>query len=371
MHFGMDPFAFHVQDSKRQSETEGGAFIQTVSPSVQQSKQVGSGGRNTTMSWGSDVEMPQPGEKVTPPKTPRTNVAPIINIQAPTESNMGKSQFGATASQAGTSRTPKSGPTREVDGIDEHMVDLPDAAMPNPTERDLPPRPTESIQSFHPAPSTHATTVHPPQSSAMGRSNARSQSNMLPQSGQPDMMPQFGMPPQSGMAPPSGMMPQYAMPPQTGMMPQSHPMVPSMAQSPPLPQSSTLPQTFVTAPSKPPTVRQGETMQSLKEALNSTPTYTNPAFPSDSHTQTAYKTAAQTIEPNTPPQVLKDRIHLMEHQTPPSEDLKPWDLVAQRLYSWALIWEEGTFNKAMEDLSLGKQVEEFALTIFVMMTFRR
>lgn len=37
----------------------------------------------------------------------------------------------------------------------------------------------------------------------------------------------------------------------------------------------------------------------------------------------------------------------------------PWDLVAQRLYSWALVWDEELFQNTLLNISLGKQVGNF------------
>jgi hypothetical protein len=69
-------------------------------------------------------------------------------------------------------------------------------------------------------------------------------------------------------------------------------------------------------------------------------------------------------------------------------DPTAWELVTQRLYSWALIQEDSSFTNAMEDLSLNRQVSiglllievllterrqvgEIPLSIFVMMTYKR
>ena len=52
----------------------------------------------------------------------------------------------------------------------------------------------------------------------------------------------------------------------------------------------------------------------------------------------------------------RDRLHL--HQTEGSHlpDPAPWDLLTQRLYSWALVWEDNAFVRALESISLGDQV---------------
>ncbi|WVR08957.1 hypothetical protein IAU60_006016 [Kwoniella sp. DSM 27419] len=50
---------------------------------------------------------------------------------------------------------------------------------------------------------------------------------------------------------------------------------------------------------------------------------------------------------------------------------KPWDIISQRLYGWAMIVEEKSFSKALEEISLGRQVDEFPLSVFMMMTYKR
>lgn len=60
-----------------------------------------------------------------------------------------------------------------------------------------------------------------------------------------------------------------------------------------------------------------------------------------------------------------DTFHTAQSQPP------PWDLVQQRLYSWAMIWEEQSFVRCLEAISLGKQVDEIPLSIYVMKTIKR
>ncbi|WVQ73587.1 hypothetical protein IAR50_003166 [Cryptococcus sp. DSM 104548] len=50
---------------------------------------------------------------------------------------------------------------------------------------------------------------------------------------------------------------------------------------------------------------------------------------------------------------------------------RPWDLLTQRLYSWALITEEKSFVRTLEDISLGRQVGEFPLSVFMMLAYKR
>lgn len=66
----------------------------------------------------------------------------------------------------------------------------------------------------------------------------------------------------------------------------------------------------------------------------------------------------------------QDIIHVREAVEPVLE-MGPWDHVTQRLYAWALVWEDETFTKALESLALGKQVEVMPLTVFSMMTYKR
>lgn len=84
---------------------------------------------------------------------------------------------------------------------------------------------------------------------------------------------------------------------------------------------------------------------------------------------TPYKTAVQSY-PSTPPRPV-DTAAIADPATSTKAQPQAWDCVQQRLYSWAVVWEDSTFSQALEDISLGKQVEEFALSIFVMMTFKR
>lgn len=66
----------------------------------------------------------------------------------------------------------------------------------------------------------------------------------------------------------------------------------------------------------------------------------------------------------------KDIIHVKE-AVESSSELGPWDHVTQKLYAWALVWEDESFTKALESLALGKQVEVIPLTVFSMMTYKR
>lgn len=62
------------------------------------------------------------------------------------------------------------------------------------------------------------------------------------------------------------------------------------------------------------------------------------------------------------------------HQDPLMPTLptpRPWDLITQRLYSWALVWPPEDFVRSLEATALGLQVDEFALTIYTMVIFKR
>jgi hypothetical protein len=52
----------------------------------------------------------------------------------------------------------------------------------------------------------------------------------------------------------------------------------------------------------------------------------------------------------------RDTIHVLDTGNGNLADPMPWDRITQRLYSWAMVWEEETFARALENISLGKQV---------------
>jgi hypothetical protein len=78
--------------------------------------------------------------------------------------------------------------------------------------------------------------------------------------------------------------------------------------------------------------------------------------------RTTYKTAIQTTLISPPVAPLARPI--LAHQADMQKFFKaeaevkadPWGLITQRLYAWALVWEENMFIKAMEEISLNKQV---------------
>lgn len=284
---------YRSETPPRQMPSRMGASIHTIPPTVLsqpqnlaasagQGQRLGSAGGPGDLTWGSDVELPQASE-TTQPVMP---TAPTINIQPPTDSNIGKSSYrvpsGPTYSQA-TPRTPPGMPRAH-----DIVFEAPGGVIHGqPTERDLPAAPSESIRSHRDSP----------------------------------------------VAGP-GPMPEQA-------IPQTPASQTSRLVSPPVHGGNGTAQStaFVTAPAP-------------KSILQPQRTYVTP--PQDSQ----------------PLAGGRDRIHVTDSM--PTEDkADPWDLATQKLYSWALVWEEETFVRAMERMSLGSQVEEFPLTIFMMMTYKR
>ncbi|KAL7421133.1 hypothetical protein Q5752_004018 [Cryptotrichosporon argae] len=225
------------------------------------------------MSWGSSVELPHPGDTVLPPRPP------TITIQAPTESHA-PTTHGFLASRAASAASPTTHtPGRiDVDIYEERVEQLPSAqgpsVVPDPSERDLPALPSDSVRSNRPSP----------------------------------------------------------------------------------------------VPSTP------------SPLIQKTPTPTHRATPRNDSPRSRYGDGTQA-SPDTYPIVreseirpagaTRDKLNLIDPLCPPMPEPAPWDLVTQRLYSWALVWEDDTFVRGLENISLGKQVEEFPLTVFAMMTFKR
>ena len=194
------------------------------------------------MSWGSDVEMPQPGETIQAPRPP-----PTINIQAPTDSNLGKSQRtrSHTVRSGSSVRYP---PKTQSQQASANKVVAADISRLDPQERDLPPPPSESLLS-NPG-------------SAVKRANTR---------------------------------------------------------------------------------------QSVK------PNRHEPIPVDERHNQSVYETAA--MEPNNHAvSAIRDKLHIIDPINPKIVEPAPWNLITQRLYSWALVWEDETFIRALERISLGQQV---------------
>ncbi|ORX39184.1 hypothetical protein BD324DRAFT_618757 [Kockovaella imperatae] len=291
--------------AQSRTATPRGARISTLSP-----EKSNTGHQGELISWGSEVELPPPEERVTPPKTP---LAPVINIQAPTESNVEKSQRAVSATQASQPRSVRS-PSMAPDHDDDHPI-----ALPDPTERDLPATPTESIRSHRASPALPNKVPLPPS---------------IPSTGQ-------------------------AVSPQAF----SHAVLQSRATIPP-PQSSRIPQVL------PPGVHAPSGFPFRAPSGQEPPKLPTPVDGTDvDQRETVYRTAYEG-SPKVPERSLaRDRVQV--HDQSPLEDLTPWDLVTQRLYSWALVWEERSLVSALKEISLGRQVDEFALSIFVMITLKR
>jgi len=241
--FTGDPQPYNRHFNQTEATPKGGAYLRTLSPSERPMPADAAG---DVISWGSEVEMPQPGDPVPPPRAP-----PTINIQAPTESQVGKSQRAVTPSATahGGQRTPR---LADNETPLETVVGKTSTALPDPKERDLPPPPSESIRSNAPTP--------------IPKSAPRKASTRGPGT---DLMPS---------------------PPQFD----------------------------------------------------------------DRRSQTEDKTAYQE-SPSRAQSSHRDMLHIIDSINPTMQDPAPWDLVTQRLYSWALLWEENSFVRALENISLSKQ----------------
>jgi hypothetical protein len=284
------PSQHHGYGYQNQDQNVNFATIHSYAPTMQSQGQKlarsagqGTGYRassgNGDLIWGSEVELPAPEETVPPPRPG----GPTINVQPPTESNIGKSSYrvpsGPTYSQ-GTPRTPPGMPKgRDI------VFEAPGGVIHH-RERDLPAAPSESMLSQRQSP--------------------------VPQ---PDSMP--AMTNSDGATPRS----------EAGRLPRGHD-----------DQTRFHPSTaYETAPTMP------------KSILQPMRTYV------------------------TPPRQQQE-IGLKrggDDGTHTDGRVEPWSLITQKLYSWALVWEEETFIRALERISLGHQVEEFSLTIFMMMTYKR
>ena len=302
--------------------TPRGARISTLSPDK-------AGANGELISWGSEVELPPPGERVTPPKTP---IAPVINIQAPTESNLEKSQRAPTPTQG--TRTPKANTVNSTTAPDLGMpMSHGHPVAPNPAERNLPVTPEESIRSHRASPVAPHKVPLPPSIPSTGHVASPTS------------------PPLRQEIPPMPILGPTIPPPQSSHM--SHHSLPPGVQPP---------MTFPFRMSQPgmPSIPPPQTFDGTANTHNCTDI---------DHSQTAYKTAYE-VPPKTPERSVRDRIHVNDSLAH-DEEPTPWDLVTQRLYSWALVWDEKSFVNALEEISLGRQVDDFALSIFVMMTFKR
>ncbi|KAK6906142.1 hypothetical protein I203_100126 [Kwoniella mangroviensis CBS 8507] len=281
--------------------------------------------------WGSEVEIPQASDNNLPP------VAPTINILAPTESGLGPN--GRPSTRAPSPSVRSSGPSRagthhagpdhvEVTVITEQHI--PDTAVHNPAERDLPAPPSESVRSHRPTPPSKST---PLDANTVHTHTVRT------------------VPPAQGS--------------QAGTMPYTHGGQSFAAHSAYIGSPDQYPPTLT----KPvPSSQVAPTKAPTTTAIKS-PTTVHHQQMSDIHMQAHNVMMSPSQKYNTPPR--RDMIHIIDPLHPNMGGWKPWDMLTQRLYSWALIAEEKSFVRALEEVSLGRQVEEFPLSIFLMMTYKR
>ncbi|RXK38177.1 hypothetical protein M231_04551 [Tremella mesenterica] len=340
------------------------------------------------LTWGSDVEFPEPGESVPPPR-PKTGMAPpSIFIQAPTDSNMGKSMgVSVTPSARGTAlpaqeiQTTPGGVDQDVDSDHQthktHQTQQTQkthhTALPDPLQRDLPPVPSESIRSHRSSPAQMSNEGYPPLPPSTAHEQGQSMKDSSKafsgktvggqgwQANTPSMtktvpiqQSQIGKTASVARTVPPGMMYIPGLAPLGEVLGQTHPGVDPMGGMSTVPQQVT-------------DMENGINQQQQSNIPRDSHDYSSPTF----------HTAPQPGE--TQQQQEKDMIHIYDpeqlQQAPSSGGgggvIPPWDLITQRLYSWALVWEDESFVRALENVSLGKQVEEFPLTVFTMMTFKR
>nr|XP_018259292.1 uncharacterized protein I303_08220 [Kwoniella dejecticola CBS 10117]OBR81450.1 hypothetical protein I303_08220 [Kwoniella dejecticola CBS 10117] len=295
--------------------------------------------------WGSEVELPQVSNDHLP-------TGPTINILAPTESGLGPNGRPSTRAPSPSVHTQarSRGPSRagthqpgpdHVEVTIIHEQPLPEAAMPDPNEREVPAPPSESLRSHRPTPPSKSTpmdanTVHTARvttapSQAAQTAFPQSHTAHSAQHSQAGTMP-YNTNAQSHVG-------HDQFPVQSAYIgtPDAYP--PTLTK--PVPSSQV-------APTKPATttVQQSTIHMRPHNVMMSPPKHAG-----------------------TPPR--RDMIHIIDPLLPQMRGWQPWDMLTQRLYSWALIAEEKSFVRALEEVSLGRQVEEFPLSIFLMMTYKR
>jgi len=388
-----DPFSFPFpiavpMRSSTTSSPQGGAHLETILTDDKGDKQSKANG--TVLEWGSEVELPT-DSKVSPPKSmapsgkhigPVPLIPPTIHIQPPTDSNLGKSVGVPTASVAGTTRTGRTpGPstTRSVEaqtppqsGVrgsagsaqsislpgapyppTNQLGSLPETALPNPLERDMPPPPSESIRSNRPSTPQKSTPFGTSRPSAT-KSSPGHRGGDTPISLREALGADVPLPP--------------SMASQSAYGPFGTIVDPSIYTTERVPAVPTVPSVPIVTPPGIPNVSQAPTAINFSHLPVNVPKGL-PRGDGPSSTFTAYKSAFQSM-PTTPPE-SSDMITIVRPDATAKPEPRPWDCVQQRLYSWAVVWEDSSFSHALEDISLGKQVGEFALSIFVMMTFKR
>ena len=285
------------------------------------------------ISWGSEVEAPPVNANAPAPMTP---VAPTIMIQAPTESNVEKSRSGVTQSRG--TRTHR-GTSVDLNGSREARNSLPDhpVAVPDPTQRSLPATPDDSIKSFRPSPPPNPVSMPlPPSKPPTVASNHQDQGRNLVSLEEVLMEdPRRTLPPLPTVPPPQSV---------KMAREQSHygSLVHDRASQPSHARTAVPSQPVTTDPAS-------------NDKTSSAPQGGMSSLLPDSHTQTGYKTAVE--QPiRTPPGRTRDRLHLVDPIGTNDPEATPWDMVSERLFSWAILWDDNTFINALEGLSLGHQV---------------
>lgn len=296
-----------VDESSHVAIEEGMTAAPSREPSIAQ-QQARSRGRGSqppprdSITWGSEVELPQPNETVSPPRAP-----PTINIQAPTESGVGRSSHrvpsGPTVSHA-TPRTAPGMPKRDI------VFEAPggvihNEATPSGMDRELPPAPSESVKSNRPTPTARGVPL------------------------------------------PEGAGTQYSTPGDAS----------ARLVSPPTNEAHS---------AADPRRTQASSMYKTAPVAGTQYLPTNQHSPVPMHRlDPTHLQGGHTPEQNT-----RDVIHVTDsnaEETFPD----PWDLITQKLYSWGMVWDDETFVRAMERISLGEQVEDCPLTVFMTMTYKR
>ncbi|WVW79485.1 hypothetical protein I302_101454 [Kwoniella bestiolae CBS 10118] len=285
--------------------------------------------------WGSEVEIPQASNDHLPP------AAPTIHILAPTESGLGPNGRPSTRAPSPTvrSRGPSRAGTHHIgpDHVEVTVITeqpLPDTAVPNPAERDLPAPPSERVRSHRPTPPSKSTPLD------ANTGHTHTVRTMPPAQGS-----------QAGTMPYTQTQAGQSFPPQSAYIGSPDQYPPTLTKPVPSSQVAPTKRATTTAMKSPTTIyHQHEQM-------------------SDIHMQPHEVMMSPPQGYNTPPR--RDMIHIIDPLHPPMGGWKPWDMLTQRLYSWALIAEEKSFVRALEEVSLGRQVEEFPLSIFLMMTYKR
>lgn len=324
--------------------------------------------------WGSDVELPQPKEIISLPHIR----GPTINILPPTESNMGNNKASTRASpQPRAVSASRSHPPPVAGGkmaSDEGRIDiiteqsLASVTVPDPREKKLLPQPSESAKIQPSDPGLFNTTgaaqrIRPEIviGSAMPKSMAQSAYSYGPPDQYPPPAPRLRtadtqVPSTADIGANADIVPgpmhgTTVEPPTASFFPEQtmyHTAVPG---TPPAPAPA-----FTMHPAPVP---------SNSRVLNEPPSTVHMRL---HETISCPLTATAPRKSVSPP---RDRIHVVDFLYPPMAGWKPWDMLTQRLYWWALIMEEKSFVQALEDISLGRQVGAFSLSVFLMLAYKR